>query len=143
MPYFAKKKLNGHEFTNPNNWIVGKNRRISVILAKSVGIIREGWNRVIHQSWPLEALRSLFWEICYRGYNDSNKNSSNSFLTSLVPCGSAGWYAKITHVLDWIDQVTGSCNKRTCSQDMCATKDKLMPQALGMFAGKFRYRGLV
>jgi len=59
------------------------------------------------------------------------------------PCGLAGWYAKITHVLYWINQVTGSCNRRTCSQDLCATKDKLMPQALGMFAGKFQYKGWV
>ena len=47
-----------------------------------------------------------------------------------VPCANGLIYSSVGYVVDWIKSVTGNCNKKTCAQDMCMTKDKLMPQAL-------------
>ena len=47
-----------------------------------------------------------------------------------VPCHDGGIYSSVSYVVDWIKSVTGNCNEKTCAQDMCMTKDKLMPQAL-------------
>lgn len=53
------------------------------------------------------------------------------------PCGEAGIYASVSHVVDWINGVTRDCNSRTCGQNLCVTKDKLLPQALQMLGGWF------
>ena len=58
-------------------------------------------------------------------------------ISFLVPCGEAGIYASVSHVVDWINGVTMYCNSVTCGQNMCVTKDKLMPQALQMLGGCF------
>jgi len=51
-------------------------------------------------------------------------------------CGSyknkVGVYANIANALEWIKEVTGSCNEVTCSQGHCMTKDKLKNQALAL-----------
>jgi len=52
-----------------------------------------------------------------------------------VPCGEAGIFASVPHVVDWINAITGDCNSITCGQNMCITKEKLMPQALQMLGG--------
>ena len=46
------------------------------------------------------------------------------------PCRNVLIYSSVSYVVDWIKSVTGNCNEKTCAQDMCMTKDKLMPQAL-------------
>ena len=48
----------------------------------------------------------------------------------IVPCANGGIYSSVSYVVDWIKSVTGNCNEKTCAQDLCMTKDKLMPQAL-------------
>ena len=48
----------------------------------------------------------------------------------IVPCAKGAIYSSVSYVVDWIKSVTGNCNEKTCAQDMCMTKDKLMSQAL-------------
>ena len=48
----------------------------------------------------------------------------------IVPCAKGSIYSSVSYVVDWIKSVTGNCNEKTCAQDLCMTKDKLMPQAL-------------
>jgi len=38
---------------------------------------------------------------------------------------SPGVYAKITHYLDWINQIIGNCNSETCSAGHCVKKESL------------------
>jgi len=54
-----------------------------------------------------------------------------------VPCGLAGIYASVPYVHDWINGITRNCNSITCGQNVCITKDKLLPQALQMLGGWF------
>merc|ERR1719308_383161 len=47
--------------------------------------------------------------------------------------GSPGVYARVTEVLDWINEVSGYCNQLTCREGNCMTKDKLSKNALDRF----------
>jgi len=48
------------------------------------------------------------------------------------PCGTAGIYANVEEVLDWINKNTGNCNAQTCSKKQCMKKEQLKPQVLQM-----------
>ena len=52
----------------------------------------------------------------------------------------AGAYSNIANALDWINEVTGSCNEVTCSQGHCMTKDKLKNQALALLTNRIFFK---
>merc|ERR1711974_23411 len=53
-----------------------------------------------------------------------------------VPCGLAGIYAAVPHIVDWINEMTGSCNREICStQKQCMTKKRLNKQTLETLGG--------
>jgi len=44
-----------------------------------------------------------------------------------------GVYARMTTVLDWVAYKTNDCNQKTCQEDNCMTKDKLIPDVVKRF----------
>jgi len=44
-----------------------------------------------------------------------------------------GIYARVTSVLEWVATKTNNCNKKTCQEDNCMDKDKLIDDVLERF----------
>ena len=57
------------------------------------------------------------------------KYKSRFNCTFITDCVLPGVFAELTTVLDWIKQITGDCNEKTCGEGNCMTWDKLHPDA--------------
>lgn len=61
---------------------------------------------------------------------DGNKVKLIGVVSTGAHCavaGLPGLYAKMTVGLDWVKEMTGHCNERTCRRGACMTREDLGP----------------
>ena len=67
----------------------------------------------------------LLWLAQVRIYTSSMETNFHSYVLDCALPGQPGVYAKMTAALDWVNEVTGNCNFRTCNEGNCVAKEDL------------------